>query len=199
MCPRDPGSSSRTDGNQYRCETTSTADRNLPALPSSLDRIGVSVPDPRQTPFGKRSLTTAASSSNSRFFTDCYHHAAVFTPPRCRKSGRRSKLGGASPNNPTAGYAASFPVLPKLTINFSPLRALPRSPYQALRRCLSTARSRCREGSGCLAAEESRDIQVILLRGVVHRPLTPVRVQALVSHSLVSRPPGVVGDRIRAA
>jgi hypothetical protein len=39
------------------------------------------IPDPRQTPFDERSLTAVAGSSNSRFFTDCYHVAAVFAPP----------------------------------------------------------------------------------------------------------------------
>jgi hypothetical protein len=55
---------------------------------------------PVKNPFDAGSLAVVARKSNSRFFTDCYHQAAVIEPPEGRKSGR---LPSVEPDQATFG------------------------------------------------------------------------------------------------
>src|SRR5260370_37924844 len=99
-------------------------------------------PDPRQTPFGKRSLTAAAGSSNSRFFTDCYHEAAVFAPLGCRKSGPDPKLVALAARwNPPLRLAPDFPDPPSIVIYFQPVTWQPARLRGDCRRHMETART----------------------------------------------------------
>ena len=104
-------------------------------------------------------------------------------------------MGSLRPSNPTAGDAAGFQILLELTIEFSALRDFQQLPMRRAGGASRTAGTRYPEASGRLPAEEGRDVQMILLGGIMHRPLTPMGVETLVSR----RAPGVVGDRIGAA
>src|SRR5215472_3930972 len=47
---------------------------------------------PGENPFDGGSLAMVGRKANSRFFTDCYHHAAAIAPPHAGRSRRRGVM-----------------------------------------------------------------------------------------------------------
>jgi hypothetical protein len=138
--------------------------------------------DPRQTPSGKRILATVGGSSNSRFLTECYHVAAVLAPPHCRKLGLDPNLRPLRTYQTRQRGSLQLSRTPQI-VNLPQLVRGQPAPFRGgCWRQFGNHSEPNREpswGSGGLAAEEGRDVEMILLRGIVHRSLTPMGVESL--------------------
>ena len=154
-----------------------------------FDNAGTNSPPhspPTRKPLNHAELTGANGYYNSRFFTDCYHLAAVFAPP-----GRRKRFSGTikPSRHPSKMAKRPFPARPAApgrSNNFLYFHTLndtlqmPSCPAAVASLGPGRYRNTQTPPSGDLAAQEGRYLVLVRFRRIMHRRLPTMRVQRLV-------------------
>ena len=121
-------------------------------------------------------------------------------PHSCRRGVANRDWSRARPRcasiDPLQGAPCGLLDSPKIINTYSICYELTTAPRRDGRRlgAAGIEPARSRGWSVRLPAQEGRDVELVFLRGVMHRRLPPERIEPL-----VGRAPGIFGDRLRSA